>query len=399
MPYSDKGYLDPLHIVWRTGEFDDPYVDRAEFLKVVNQTIVLSEIPDSVFRVRITGLQEVNFETITVRALEENQFAVNYSTGVIQVHKSQEGESLNVVYKGRGFIQYPSNRIYHQDKFGDIVQSLDVIINTALDSVDVLGKTINDKISNYEAIKELLLNTVDNIGVSTDNALIATEKANLATEKAKDAYQTTRLVFQPYVSTKAQISTKYPFPEVGWTVQAYDTGIRYRFDGMNWVAIDLFGGNIQPASLTVDGLMKKETYKQLQDLNKNYDNSQKEFKELEGKTTEKVVVFCFPYLDGGVNSIYARIPFSGTITDVRGMCSTEGNDIKTEIDIERSSDMKTWETIFSNSYLTFDVGENFDNGEHIRLITDVQEDNLFRVNAKSVSDTIVGVTIEIKIEI
>lgn len=399
MPYSDKGYLDPLHIVWRTGEFDDPYVDRAEFLKVVNQTVVLAEIPDSIFRVRITGLQEVNFETITIRALEENQFSVNYSTGVIQVHKSKEGQSLNVVYKGRGFIQYPSNRIYHQDKFGDIVQSLDVIINTALDSVDILGKTINDKISNYEAIKELLLNTVDNIGVSTDNALIATEKANVATEKAKDAYNTTRLVFKPYVSTRGQISNTYPFPEVGWTVQVYDTGIRYRFDGVSWVAIDLFGGNIQPASLTVDGLMKKETFKQLQDLNKNYDDSQKEFKTLKDKTTERVVVFCFPYLNGGINSVYARLPFGGTITEVRGICSKEGNDIKTEIDIERSKDMLAWESIFFNSYLTFDVGKNYDNGKHIRSVTDVQENNLFRVNVKSVSDTVEGVTLEIKIKI
>ncbi|UWS61864.1 hypothetical protein N2384_00435 [Bacillus paralicheniformis] len=46
-----------------------------------------------------------------------------------------------------------------------------------------------------------------------------------------------------------------PYPHIGWTVQTYKDGNRYRFDGKEWVLIDIFGRSIQPVSEHADGLM------------------------------------------------------------------------------------------------------------------------------------------------
>lgn len=388
MPYSDSQYLDPLLIVWRKGTVEDPYIDKAEYLKAVNQTIILSEIPDKFTRVKITGLVEVNEDFITNRSLAENQYSVNYATGIIQVHASKEAETFNIFYKGRGFIQYPSNRIYHQDKFNNVVLSLDEIIRNSQEFLD----NIDEKISDYQSIKLLMLNKIDEINKATDISTKATEKSELATEKALDAYDTTRLVFKPYVNTFSQIAFQYPNPQVGWTTQVYNTGVRYRYDGISWVGVDLFGGNLPDASSTTRGLMSIATYNQLQKV-------AKDVLDLENKPKGKTIVFCFPYLNGGANSIVARFPYVGTIKSIKGICSKAGSDVETEIDIEKSTNMVTWTSIFSNSFLTFNLNSHFDANNHTLLGRGVAVGDLFRVNVRTLSAEIEGVTIEIEIEV
>lgn len=385
MSYNDNGYLDPLHIVWRKGTSDDPYTDKVEYLKVVHQKIVLSEIPDKFSRVKIGGMEEVNVDRVTHLTLSPNQFSVNYSTGVIQVHQSKEAETLNVIYKGRGFIQYPSERIYHRDKFNDISKSLGQIIDESLQFLDdVTGKT-----ADYEAMRNELVNRISEATVAIDEANEAKDGANIATDKALDAYDTTRLVFKPYVNTYADIGIQYPLPEIGWTTQVYNTGIRYRYDGIEWVEIDLFGGNIPTATSTRDGLMSKEDYTKLQNLEA----------EMNGMSRERVLTFVFPYLNSGVNTITARFPFNGNIKSVKGICTKVGTDTMTEIDIEKSTDMINWNTIFDTSFLTFDIDSHFDNGSHIVLANNVTANDLFRINVRTLSTVIEGVTIEVVIEL
>ncbi|MFF3144577.1 hypothetical protein ACFVRU_23350, partial [Streptomyces sp. NPDC057927] len=86
------------------------------------------------------------------------------------------------------------------------------------------------------------------------------------------------------------------------------------------------------------------------------------------KTRNRVLVLCFPYLNAGINNLYGRFPFDGTIESVRGICSKFGADVITEIDIEKSQDMIEWSSIFDNSFLTFNLDENFDSAEHTVLI-------------------------------
>lgn len=392
MPYNDNGYLNPIHIVWRKGTSEDPYIDKAEYLKAVNQTMVLSEIPDEVFRVRIDELEEVNIDKVTHYTIAENQFAVNYATGVIQLHKSKEAESFNVFYRGRGFIQYPSNRIYHQDKFNDVIESLDEIVQRSLDSVKNLDSTIAEKVTDYQEIRDEIVAKISEMIIATDNANESKDNADIATDKALNAYETTRLVFLPYVEKFSDISKTYLNPQVGWTVQVYETGIRYRYDGIAWIPIDLFGGNIQIATETIDGLMSKDTYKKLLKV-------ESDLGVLDEVPRERIIVFCFPYLRDGVNSTVARFPFKGEIISVKGICSKYSSETMTEIDIEKSTDMINWMSILDESYLTFEKEEYFDNGEHRMLARQVAVDEMFRINVRTLSSTIEGVTIEIKINI
>lgn len=317
MPYSDYSYLDPLHIVWRKGTLDDPYIDRTEFLKVVNNKIVLAEIPDRFTRVKIAGMQEINYDGAPKKIIEPNEFSVNYSTGVIQVHPSQESNTLNVSYKGRGFIQYPASRIYHQDEMNGVVESLDKIIEEARESI----KGIDEKVSDYYKIREDVLQTIVRSDVATAETKRATDKAIEATDMALDAYETTRLVFKPYVQTYDDIFRVYPSPEIGWTTQVYETGVRYRYDGISWVPIDLFGGGIPVASEDFDGLLSKEDFSRLQN------------KIDEDTFSNRVIVFVLPsYIYQGVQPVVARFPFNGEIVGARALCGSYGQ-TTTEISV------------------------------------------------------------------
>ena len=382
MIYSEYGFLDPVRIIWRSGGEGDPYVDRSENLKCVNQKIVLAEIPSKFDRVKIDGLREVNYERYHARELGVNDFAVDYSTGIVQLHASQEAKTLNVTYKGRGFIQYPSSRIYHADDKNDVVLTLEEIIDRAIKEFERIDGALVD----YESLKRMLQEALLETRQAVDNAVVATEEANLATERALDAYQTTRLVFKPYVQTYDEIMFKYPSPNVGWTTQVYDTGIRYRYDGKEWVPIDLFGGSIPLASTTRDGLMSKEAFQKLENL--------------DSLPKERTLIFVLPYINIGVNNILARFPYSGRIKDVKAFCSKAGVNIDTDIDIEKSVTMENWTSIFSNEqYLTIPEDSYFDDGTKDILVRDVQAGDIFRINVKSLGTPIEGVTIEIQIEV
>lgn len=377
MPYSDYSYLDPLHIIWRNGTAEDPYIDRAEYLKILNHKVVLAEIPDRFTRVKIAGMIEINYDGTPKKSILPYQFSVNYSTGVIQFHETMESKKINIVYKGKGFIQYPSSRIYHQDELNDVVESLDVIIERAKTSIYDAEKRIKD----YEKMRELILETIVDSERTTNDAKDATERAIVATDKALDAYQTTRLVFLPYVNKYDDIAVEYPNPDVGWTVQVYDTGIRYRWDGIDWVPIDLFGGGIPLADETIDGLLSKEDYKRLRIID-------------EETYSKRALVFVVPsYPLQGVQTIVARFPFDGKIIGVKALCGIKG-DSDTEIAIEKSRDMVDWNSIMLTN-LFFKAGSFFDDGTASVFDSVVNEGDLFRINVIQQGVGIQNVTLEI----
>jgi hypothetical protein len=380
MPYSDSGYLDPIHIVWRKGTPDDPYIDKSEFLKVVNQKIVLTEIPDKFTGVAITGMREVNYDRVRNKSLAEDEFYVNYSTGEIQVHASKEGKTLNVFYKGRGFIQYPSERIYYRDKNNNIVETLEELITESKSRL----KDAENKTDVFVKKIEEVDNAVDKANQATDNANRATEDARIATDLALDAYETTRLVFKPYVQTYNELLNTYPNPEIGWTTMVYETGVRYRWDGIDWIPIDLFGGAVPKASDTIDGLMSKDDYKKLQSF------------PVELK--DRVLTFVFPsYLSYGIQGVLARFPFNGTIVGVRAFCGTVGI-TDTLINVEKSTDLSNWTSILSNN-IRIVAGNHFDDGSVTISNTTVNQGDIFRVNVLQNGSGIKDVTVEVRIKI
>ena len=76
----------------------------------------------------------------------------------------------------------------------------------------------------------------------------------------------TNIDWKEAVDTFADISTTYPNPEDGWTVNTKDNNITYRYNGSEWVAIS--ANAIPKATNEVDGLMTKEYAKKLDGLTK-----------------------------------------------------------------------------------------------------------------------------------
>jgi hypothetical protein len=380
MPYSDYSYLDPIHIVWRKGTEDDPYIDRIEYLKILNRKVVLSEIPDKTTRVKIAGMKEINYDGSLKKSIAPTEFSVNYSTGVVQFHESQESNSANTIYKGKGFIQYPSNRIYHQDELNNVVESLDKIIERAKASVVDSAEKIKD----YEDMRDRLVDTMVQSETATTEAKEATEDAITATDKALDAYNTTRLVFKKYVMLESDVATTYPNPEVGWTVQVYDTGIRYRWDGIDWIQIDLFGGAIPLADETIDGLMSKDDFVKLKKID-------------EATTAKRVLVFIVPLTPVvGIQPIIARFPFKGKVIGVKALCSIYG-ETDTEIAIEKSQDMTNWASILTQN-VAIRVNQYFDDGTASVPINVVNAGDLFRLNIIQQGVNVQNITLEVIIE-
>jgi hypothetical protein len=64
-------------------------------------------------------------------------------------------------------------------------------------------------------------------------------------------------IYKPYVNTYIDILTTYQNPQIGYTVEAIDTNIVYRWDGSYWVPVEkrdssstIYVGNTAPTDIT-----------------------------------------------------------------------------------------------------------------------------------------------------
>lgn len=75
----------------------------------------------------------------------------------------------------------------------------------------------------------------------------------------------TAIDWKEAVNTFADLSTTYPHPDDGWTVNVKDTDYTYRWSGTAWIAIS--ANAIPKATQSVDGLLSKEDKAALDDTN------------------------------------------------------------------------------------------------------------------------------------
>lgn len=109
--YEDGGLIPYFHKD-RNGKVISQEVDGGEF-SIYNNMIVLQDIPDMRYGLTVThGGVEMQQSKKPSRALEQNEYRVDSSTGFVFFHPSLEGEVVEVSnYYGRGFWLVPDNRV------------------------------------------------------------------------------------------------------------------------------------------------------------------------------------------------------------------------------------------------------------------------------------------------
>jgi hypothetical protein len=126
-------YNDGIIISWRAGTANDPYVNKSDVKKVVNNVIPLDEIPSEFSHVTISGYFEIYGGTPN-----SNQYIVNYQNGVVTFNPSENGKTLTCTYQGKGQIFYPAERIYLHSDNPDIVTSLQEIVEESKSTLDAI---------------------------------------------------------------------------------------------------------------------------------------------------------------------------------------------------------------------------------------------------------------------
>lgn len=337
-------YNDPLVIISRTGDDQDPYVRRTDSLPIINGCITLFEIPSTTKRVQISDMLEVDQSYFEEKnQLAPNEFLVHYQTGMIQFHPSLEGTTKLCTYYGKGLIMYPASRIYAM-----ISRNPDVVV-TLQDYIDEIELKLTQNTSLVEQITSALAEmkaTTQQAKLAIEQTAEAIDATNEAAAFAKDAYLTTKLVWKEPVQSGKDLYLAYPHPNVGWTVQTTNDGKRYRFDGSKWVLIDIFGSNLQVVNEHKDGLMSVADYLKL--------------KSFPDTLTHKTIVFSFPDAVRGVIENCFSFPFKGEIVSFYATCEDAG-ETPTTISIERSRNMGDW-TEITNRRLTFQPNQKVDDG-------------------------------------
>lgn len=158
---------------YRAGTAEDPYIDVTQSDKVIKQRIVLNEIPVFLNKVRINGMVEV-FD-VDIFDLEENQFRVDYNEGVLFFHASKEGKTLTAAYSGRGSHFLSAGRVYTEIVDGEIIQTLDSIVQAASSFKSMGEYNSSTQYNTY--------NMVNYQGVSYMYTAIASSSGNLPTNE------------------------------------------------------------------------------------------------------------------------------------------------------------------------------------------------------------------------
>lgn len=143
-------YFHTIRWKLRSGQDDDPYEKKVEQIKIINNKSQLQETPDASYHVRIENFYEIYKEEYSeIPKLEENQFYVDYETGMITFHPSQEGKTLNAEYMGRGIVQYPADRIWVHSPNPYAVDNLQELIDAMHLKTEEFIKWCNDKIKEF----------------------------------------------------------------------------------------------------------------------------------------------------------------------------------------------------------------------------------------------------------
>ena len=123
----------------------------------IDGLIALKQIPDELHRVNIDGYTEVYADNI----LEENEFRVDYSQGIVYFNSARLGEFVDIEYYGMGYELIHVNRIFTDSENG-VVETLEELIEDVNNAVTTSGiikenykTTVLASQLNYNSLSEL----------------------------------------------------------------------------------------------------------------------------------------------------------------------------------------------------------------------------------------------------
>lgn len=135
---SDFDYGYSTITKYRSGDSDDPYIPVTQTEKIINQKIILSEIPVIENGVQIPGLHE--YKEIPLSGMENNGFYVDYNEGIVHFANAQEGNTVVATYYGRGNHYVSARRIWTRESSGEVIQTLEELVEDIQDIVDEANK-------------------------------------------------------------------------------------------------------------------------------------------------------------------------------------------------------------------------------------------------------------------
>lgn len=133
------------------GDESEPYIATQENLTIKNQKIQLSGIPDYLTHVYIDGMNEI-YNGLP----KENEFIVDYKYGYVTFNLANDNQNINVSYNSTGCSFFPANRVYTQQIDGEIVETLDGVIQsaqTAINGLEQLDIVIEDAIQTTNDVR------------------------------------------------------------------------------------------------------------------------------------------------------------------------------------------------------------------------------------------------------
>lgn len=424
-------YNDSSLIIWRDGTDLDPYVDKSDTLKIVNNRAVLDEIPDPTSKVKINGMIEIDTRVYNApKTPSENQYIVNYSNGIITFHNSLNGQDKVAIYKSRGKILIPANRIWlkhpnpytvdNLQEFVELCEAKIADVNFAIGQAELATENANNVAmyantqGDYAKEQGDRVNSLITQGESViaeanqviSDGYIAIDEVNQATQDAIFARNQTILIWKLPVNTYTGLMAEYPTPETGWTSLIQESGIVYRYDGAEWKPLGNMTLSIPLASESVDGLLSVVDFLKLRNIEAN---AQVNFTGEDAKDVlpdyfkTKTIVFVAPSMVRiGEQGIIIKFPYSGNIVGVSASCEIEGSD-DSEIDILKISELdfknkNSWSSIF-NQKLFIGYGERTDDESYTLQSPLVNQGDFFKLNITRLGDGLSNLVVEVVVQI
>lgn len=169
---------DSLIFRWNTDEDGRPcswfIPNEMQQVSTTHNTIQLIQVPDQLHRVRI--IKEDGTELTEVFNIDEinyDCFYVNYSIGIVQLHKSLQGQTVWSTYYGKGIVLISDARIFHSVG-GSAVDTWDNILERSKDALNLVESAgglanamieIEDKIDRGHETADRIQSLVDEVAL------------------------------------------------------------------------------------------------------------------------------------------------------------------------------------------------------------------------------------------